>query len=893
MSIVVRCECGRWLKADDSFRGSRAECPACRRAVVLEPALMTESIEIFGFPQPPLEVTYFPDAVGAPSATSPVSSATEPDEPVRKPIARRMLESLLDPRAIHWMLLIGGGLSVLGLIVWLVSIGVFDDPRHVAVALGAGSLAILAGGWATALKTRYRLAGQALTFLGCVVTPLNLWFYHSQDLISIDQHLWIGGLICVALYAATVRALRDPLFMYAVEAGITLTSLLLLADLQLIHDTGHLALFLISLGAISIHAERAFPTSGSFDRTRFGMPLYWAGHAQLGTGLALLLASQVFGWLATPLGIFWPGDFVTQSSLLAGGLWIAGIWLYLYSDIVVTRKGSYSWLAAVCLVLAELTLSADFVDAGGFIAVTAFTALLLQWIRQMLSTQSELFRMRLSTIAVALSVLPVALGALLYVRGSSVIAEAVGLEASTDVWFSVAMLFAAVCNITSAALCGSAHPKSSAGHHYLGAMSLLIAAASALRVVGVTQWSLAAAVLMALPLIYIVAARSFRGRSFEATLARAAHGLTLVILAGAGVASTRIGSHEFFIPAEGASVTLHVAVLFGAASVFYALAGLFRRRGWNAYLGTVTACASLWHVLGFAGTAVEHYPLTYALLGLFGLILGRVLGVAPQVSAGADGHLSSSRPGRGRTVFQCGAAVSTLALLVATFQGLGHIGRSLEWGDLASLAPILSLSFAAVWIAPAGDWRRWYAFWTTALFGVGLLMFSQLSELTGWQKLEVFSTVAGLVVLTAGHIGLFGENGKREDSVSMSLWMGSLLAAVPLFFAMCHHRFSADAPSLWDELALLTVSTAMLVTGCGWRIKSTTILGGSALLAYLVILVASVAYRPEVAVGVYLLVGGAVIFAVGVLLSIYRERLMQLPDLIARRDGIFRIIGWR
>src|SRR6185503_5721339 len=78
---------------------------------------------------------------------------------------QRMFKALLDPRSIQWMLMIGGGLCVLGLIVWLVSLGVFEDPRVLALVLGAGTLAILGAGWFVALRTRFRVAGQALTFL--------------------------------------------------------------------------------------------------------------------------------------------------------------------------------------------------------------------------------------------------------------------------------------------------------------------------------------------------------------------------------------------------------------------------------------------------------------------------------------------------------------------------------------------------------------------------------------------------------------------------------------------------------------------------------------------------------------------------------------------------------
>ncbi len=42
-------------------------------------------------------------------------------------------------------------------------------------------------------------------------------------------------------------------------------------------------------------------------------------------------------------------------------------------------------------------------------------------------------------------------------------------------------------------------------------------------------------------------------------------------------------------------------------------------------------------------------------------------------------------------------------------------------------------------------------------------------------------------------------------------------------------------------------------------------------------MLASLAYRPQVAVGVYLAVGGALVFATGIALSVYREKLLKLP----------------
>ena len=44
---------------------------------------------------------------------------------------------------------------------------------------------------------------------------------------------------------------------------------------------------------------------------------------------------------------------------------------------------------------------------------------------------------------------------------------------------------------------------------------------------------------------------------------------------------------------------------------------------------------------------------------------------------------------------------------------------------------------------------------------------------------------------------------------------------------------------------------------------------------------------------IWMTIGGAVIFGTGILLSVYRERLLTLPDQVKRREGIFKVLGWR
>jgi len=256
---------------------------------------------------------------------------------------RSILEILLDPRSIQWLLASGGVLLVVGLVIWLASLGVFKNTLVVAACLGAGTLVLLAGGCATVRLTRYQLAGRALALLACLVMPLNLWFYHANGLVTLEGHLWLAALVCCALYAAAAAVLEDPVFVYVLMAGVAMTGCLILADLHKLMEVAAPATLLVSLGLISLHAERAFAEGdGPFSRKRFGMACFWSAQVLLGAGFVLLLGAQLAGWL--PIAASWLDQrplIVTDPTqrLLAVGLVLAGAYAYLYSDLVVRRVG--------------------------------------------------------------------------------------------------------------------------------------------------------------------------------------------------------------------------------------------------------------------------------------------------------------------------------------------------------------------------------------------------------------------------------------------------------------------------------------------------------------------------------------------------------------------------
>jgi hypothetical protein len=114
-----------------------------------------------------------------------------------------------------------------------------------------------------------------------------------------------------------------------------------------------------------------------------------------------------------------------------------------------------------------------------------------------------------------------------------------------------------------------------------------------------------------------------------------------------------------------------------------------------------------------------------------------------------------------------------------------------------------------------------------------------------------------------------------------------------LLVATLYHRFGQGNESMIDEVSLVLVTVLMAVTGYAWQLKAPTLVGGTVLAAYLVILVGMLAIRPNVAMGVYLAVGGGLLFAAGIALSVYRERLLALPERIKGREGVFRVLNWR
>jgi hypothetical protein len=816
----------------------------------------------------------------------------------RREPRRSLWEMLLDPRTIQWLLALGGAMFVVGLIVWLAVQGLFT-PRVIAVGMGVANLALLAGGAHMVRNTRYQMAGRAITLLACFVMPLNLWYYHAHDLITIEQRLWIPALVCCVLYAAVAVVLRDPSFVYVLMGGIALTGALLLGDMNKFWEITAPSLTLVLLGLIGIHVHRAFPRQdeGPFNRRRFGMAFFWSGQALLAGGLLLLLGAQIAGgWLYEPFfrpiysyfGSVQP-LVVTQYAdrLIALALVVAAAYAYLYSDFAVRRVGVYVYLAAFTTLWAEvllIDLVHDQIRPEVIIAILALTALAANLIERPAESRGSAFARTMPPLGLLLSCVPVLFGIVLHIRATCAYVPEVWRFTPGWPYVGAMLLTAGVCRL-GAHLHRHSHPRLSTTYFFATAAATMVAAAAFLTVppLALRAWDQQAPWLMLLPIAYVVASRSYRGHTAEKPLYWVAHAATAVIALGAVGATLTMTERQVLDTFDG---NPRLAAAFALAAVFYILSVLFHRHEANVFGAALAGCGAMWQVLSYWNVQAEFYTLAFAVAGLVMLIAFRL--------ADAGGATNNQLA---EAAFGCANALMSLSFIAAALITLSRFAADrTSWQLVMLLCGLTVIALIAVVLVRDPMWRRWYI---VAAIGEGLLAFITLeilADLQYYQKIEVFCLAVGIAMLIAAHIGWYREQDTDDELVSAGLWLGGVLAVLPMTIDVLSHRGSGlfTAWNLFTEIALLAVAVGLLVTGLMFQLKATTVVGGIGAGAYVLSLLLLIRLPDRLqTTSVILTAAGACVFATGLLLSLYRDRLLELPDRIKRREGVFRVLSWR
>jgi hypothetical protein len=252
-----------------------------------------------------------------------------------------------------------------------------------------------------------------------------------------------------------------------------------------------------------------------------------------------------------------------------------------------------------------------------------------------------------------------------------------------------------------------------------------------------------------------------------------------------------------------------------------------------------------------------------------------------------------ARPALVVAAFRCANALMSLSFVAAALMTLSRLATEhTDWSLAILLAGFSLLGLIAAGLVRHPGFRRWYITVTVAEAALSFIILQKQIHLSPWQNIELFCVAVGVILLAIGYGLWYREQDCQSDAASFCLMFGSLLAGVPLAIAAIVNRFGYEI-SLMDELGLATVSILMFVTGFMCRLRATTLVGGCLLVIHLAMLLVFAGMRAQLAVGVYLAIGGGAIFALGVLLSIYRDRLLALPQRIKHHEGVFGVLAWR
>jgi hypothetical protein len=837
--------------------------------------------------------------------TSP-ETATEPTAPEdhsagsSEHVAGRLLRSLLDPQSLRVMMATGGGLLSAGLVVWLWTVGVFEDPLVAAFALGAANLAMLAMGAGVARSTRYSTAGTAITLLGCLLLPLNLWFYDAQGLITLRHggHLWVPALACCVIYAGVAHLLRNPLFVFTFVAGIAMTGLLILADEQVGRFWEILApsMFLVVLGALAIHAERLFPADASaFSRRRFGAAFFHAGHVVMALGLLVLLSGRLLGWIdasflqslpwiAAPELAVPKVVAVDQQKMVAMLIVLLASYTYGFSQVVVAQD-QRRWGFATALTL--LWSGVIFLD---WLGVRPSESLLLLAVAgvAMVSRLAEVFLLRHPRSERPLSVLlgSTAAACTTLATGWGIAGVARHLHASPDDLLrfplDLTLLAAMVLAAASWGLATWQFMRQE-GRQGLSltmvAMACALATAAAIAVGLVTDEPIRMMLgMLSVPLL-LHAVSAVRGGDWQQATLRAAYATTLL---------TVVLSVGQLLGIQGSGLEPHVrpwllSALFAIAAISFTLTAIRSQRPLAILFEAACGSVALWQLL-VALDWREHAP----------LIAANAAGCATVLIARFSRPSAASRE-------RFHAVGSSLTILGSTGGLLLTLSRVMTdeaaWA-LLPLAVVQCFSMVVLVAVGSSSERQVGRLYAAAHVIAGVLVINALAGLSFWERVEIVTVAIGMVILASGHHRwLHEEDHKPDPLVDYDLLLGSLLSAFPLMIGLLFQRLGDYAPvsamQFLHATGGLMVSLGLLAAGVTCKIRATTLVGGLSLSVWLLSLVGLLRLPELENAAIQMMVGGGLLFTAAVGLSVYRDRLLALPGRVRQREGVFRVLEWR
>lgn len=831
-----------------------------------------------------------------------------------------LVERLLSPQSLQIMMGAGGGILVIGLVIWLWSIGLFDNPLIAAATMATGNLGMLGLGIWLLTQSHFKLAGRGIALLSSLMLPLNLWFYDVQGLISLDEggHLWIPALAICGIFAATTRVTRDPLFAFTLVGGVVLTGLLFLANPAIGSFWAMLptSAFLIVVGVLCIHALNAFSESeGPFSKQGFGAAFYRAGHLALLGGIAVLASGHMLP-LFDALG--------TSQRVWSIGLLAMSAYAYGYSHVNRPLNALFPaliialalWAAQITLVLLAVKLTINLVLALCALGVVGINAWL--WI----ASKNEQTDSKATANNQAMQISTMVLGTFLVVLGCvQCVMTIYTPETFGTTTFLIQML------ATTAAMWTTPHAfVKNDRTNTINPMSMLaIASGSVAASMTLSAFLLQAAAVASLggfgPALALAASLTvpvgmlfFAGRqqiSRDGTPAKVREGLfASAIIAIVTTMFTAL------IPLQMGTLLFTawptIGLMAGIAMTFFAIVQMANKNATHvaniATIGGIIASVTVVAQIAILFEINSGYTIlsVASTIGTVMLLIAKALQVASTTSddqkVDATNASRSSKSGVATsTSLQLTGNVVVLAAATGSvmFAAAGFFSGNTELAQVALLAYQL-IAIGIAWVAnEAAAWKMSFANIAGMTAVMAIIVLVSSSDLSHLQRIEVISLATGLVMVTAAYIGWSKEKNDKNEMVTLGFVVGSLLLAAPMMIGLLIYRIAdfETVDMFWKqihEIGGLAIGLGLLGVGVLSRVRSTTLAGTTVMATYIMSILFMIRWPEQLqSVSVLLMIGGGLVFAVGIVLSLYRDRILALPSQVRDGKGVFSVLKWR
>ena len=823
-----------------------------------------------------------------------------------------LIERLLSPQSLQWMMLVGGGMLVIGFVVWLWSIGLFENPVVVALVMGGAIGGVIAGGIALVKFTRYQLAGHGITLLGAMAMPLQLWFYHAQDLINLNDggHLWIPAAVFCLVYAGIARVLRSSAFVYTLVGGVVLTGMLLMAD-QAVNQFWNLlpqVTFLVGLGWLCVFSERWFvDTDSDFSRNKFGRSFRRAGTVTIIGGLAMLMISQVSGLFFDEL-VFNGYAFAQFIPSLAQQCWAIGILCVTAiglalgnleeGESVLSGKrngllGLLIWIVVCVMGALNVTITATTVATILAVAVIGFN--FYQKLVSKLTTENKRlgsFAGLATTTSLVLCFLAMAQFCLQFTTYGG------GLFISQLGFASLAQIALASLAAMSCSFIANEQEQSDNQTRVMMAFNGGLTAVAAIwtGMCVMQAFTLLPLIVIGLgfPLVtaamgVVLEAPQSRLLKFIAATMAIAHMLLLVPYCNFNVQPSELSWIAIF----SVTALVHYLCSFIQADQANQANQAKVRIGFNRLVtyGYLTATVSIGlSLLGMSlGLAIVSAP---AIVGLLLMVVGRMVGGS--LGEGAIEKAQWSLVADYGRVFIMFANVAAM-LFALNMVLVGETSVSLA----VAVGLQLVTAVIAVFLSKAEGWKNGFIASSIVLTVTQLMVVNAAIPFTIATKVEFAAVLVGVLLLAIGHVSWAKEETSASGSTTAALWLGSMLTSLPLLAALFIYRYAnvvgvTGSAQYGHEIAVLVTLFTLVAAGILCRIRSTTIVGAFGMIVYVASLLTMIPLPEKLqSISVVMMAGGAIFFSTAILLSVYRDRIIAIPNRFRNGDGVFQVLKWR